>query len=169
MKTLRLREGILGGVVAGVVMAMVAMTYTLIAQGDLLAPVKQMGALLFAADSGSPLSLIAGLMLHMMSAAVFGAVFVLLARAAIDNDWVLTAAGFWPLAVAAMSYIVIEWAVAAFVILPAIDRPLLTTFASIGGFVAHAMYGLVLAWWLVWRAAPVAVRVRTGNHQHNVA
>ncbi|MEK7863191.1 MAG: hypothetical protein AAB295_08010 [Chloroflexota bacterium] len=28
----------------------------------------------------------------------------------------------------------------------------------LGGLVAHVMYGLVLGWWLVWRAAPLATR-----------
>lgn len=163
MKTLRLREGILGGIAAGVVMAMVAMMYTLVDQGDLLAPVKQMGALLFPADSGSVISLIAGLMLHMMTAAIFGAVFVLLARS------LSTVTGFGPLAIAAMIYIVVEWAIAAFVVRPAVDRPLLATFATAGGFVAHAMYGLALAWWLVWRAAPATVQVHAGTHQHRTA
>lgn len=163
MKTLRLREGILGGIAAGIVMAMVAMTYTLVAEGDLLAPLKQMGALFFPADSGSAVSLIAGLMLHMMSAAIFGAVFVLLARS------LSMTTGLLPLAIAAVAYIVVEWAVAAFAVLPAVDRPLLATFATAGGFAAHAMYGLALAWWLVWRAAPATVHVHAGTHQHRTA
>lgn len=163
MKTLRLREGILGGIAAGIVMAMVAMTYTLVDRGDLLAPLKQMGALLFPADSGSAASLIAGLMLHMMSAAIFGAVFVLLARS------ISVVAGFGPLAIAAMTYIVVEWALAAFLVLPVVGRPLLATFATVGGFVAHAMYGLALAWWLVWRAAPTAVHAHAGTQQHRTA
>src|SRR5713226_8507043 len=37
MRTLRLREGAFGGIVAGAVMAMVAMMYALLAEGDLLA------------------------------------------------------------------------------------------------------------------------------------
>lgn len=163
MKTLRLREGIFGGIAAGIVMAMVAMMYTLVDRGDLLAPLKQMGALLFPADSGSAVSLIAGLMLHMMSAAILGAVFVLLARS------ISVVAGFGPLAIAAMTYIVVEWALAAFLVLPVVDRPLLATFATVGGFVAHAMYGLVLAWWLVWRTAPASVHAHAGTQQHRTA
>lgn len=163
MKTLRLREGILGGIAAGIVMAMVAMMYTLVTQGDLLAPVKQMGALFFPTDSGSAVSLIAGLMLHMMSAAIFGATFVLLAR----NISTLT--GFGALSLAAMTYIAVEWAVAAFVVLPAVDRPLIATFATVGGFVAHAMYGLALASWLVWRTAPATSAAHAGTHQRRTA
>ncbi len=169
MRTLRLREGILGGLAAGIVMAMTAMMYTLVSQGDLLAPVKQMGALFFPTESGSLLSLLAGLMLHMMSSAIVGAVFVLLARAALAADRPLSTLGFRPVALAGMAYIGVEWAVAAFVILPAVDPPLLATFASVGGIAAHAMYGLVLAWWLVARVAPAAIHVHTGTHQHNAA
>lgn len=161
MKLLRLREGILGGIVAGMVMAMVAMLYALIAEGDLLAPVTQMAALFLGGDSGSALGIVVGLMLHMMAAAAFGAVFVLLTRLVVRTDWLLSDAGLVPVAVPAMVYILVEWAVAAFVVLPIVDRPLLATFASIGGLAAHAMYGLVLAWWLVWRAEPTAVHVHT--------
>lgn len=163
MKTLRLQEGILGGIAAGIVMAMVAMMYTLVTQGDLLAPLEQMGALFFPTDSGSAVSLIAGLMLHMMSTAIFGAVFVLLARS------ISMLTGFAALSLAAMAYIVVEWAVAAFVVLPAVDRPLLATFATIGGFVAHAMYGLALAAWLVWRTAPATYAAHAGTQQHRIA
>ncbi len=102
-------------------------------------------------------------MLHIVTAAVFGAIFRP-ARAQRGRERVLTVAGFWPLAIAGMIYIVVEWAIASFLILPAIDRPLLTTFASVGGRVAHLMYGVVLAWWLVWRAAPLAITVRTDAH-----
>jgi hypothetical protein len=165
---LQVREGILGGVAAGMVMAMVAMMYTLVTQGDLLAPVKQMAAVFFGADDGSLAAIMVGLMLHMMASAAFGLTFVVLARAALAG-WTSSLVGFWPIAVTAMAFILVEWALAAFVILPAIDRPLLATFASIGGLVAHAMYGLVLAWWLIWRAAPATVHVHAGSHQHNAA
>jgi hypothetical protein len=162
MRTLQLREGIFGGVVAGIVMAMVAMMYTFVTQGDLLAPLAQMGALFFPSDRASAIAMLAGMMLHVMTAAILGGVFVLLARTVMAGG----AAGFWPLAIAGMTYIVVEWLLAAFVILPAVDRPLLATFATIGGFVAHAMFGLVLAWWLVWRASPVAIDARTGAQHH---
>lgn len=160
MNTFRIREGIVGGIVAGMVMAMVAMLYALATQGDLLAPVKQMGALFFPADTGSVASVAAGLMLHMMTTAIFGVVFVLLARSLSIGDWPLVP-GFGPIALAGMIYILIEWATAAFLILPAIDRPLLATFASVGGLVAHVMYGIVLGAWLYWRAAPTTVHVHT--------
>lgn len=156
-KTLRLREGVLGGIVAGIVMAMVAMMYTLATQGDLLAPLKQMGALFFGPNDGSGIAMLAGLMLHMMMTAVFGVIFVVLANRAIAANLVLSSIGFGPLAIAGMVFVLVEWAVAAFVILPLVDRPLVPTFASVGGFVAHLMYGLVLAWWLTWRAGPVAI------------
>lgn len=166
MRTLRLSEGVLGGIAAGIVMAMVAMVYTLLAQGDLLAPLKQMGALFFPGDAASAISMFAGLMLHMMTAAVLGAVFVVIAQRTTATDLVLSSIGFWPLAIAGMVFIVAEWLIASFAILPLIDRPLLPTFASIGGFVAHLMYGIALAGWLAWRAAPAAVRVSVDRHQH---
>ena len=169
MKTLRLSDGVLGGIAAGIVMAMVAMMYTLLAQGDLLAPLKQMGALFFPGDAASAISMLAGMMLHVMTAAVFGALFVVLARRAISGNLVLSSIGFWPLAIAGMVFIVVEWLVASLVILPLIDRPLLATFASVGGFVAHLMYGVALAGWLAWRAAPVSVVVKAAAHQHHAA
>ncbi len=139
-----IRGGAIGGLVAGVVMAMVAMLYTLVAQGDLLAPLKQMGATFFAADPASAVSLLAGMMLHVMTAIALGVVFALAARDRLDS------AG--PLVLGGMVFIAIEWAVASFLVLPAIDKPLLTTFASVGGVVAHAMSGVVLGLWLA-RAA----------------
>ncbi len=143
-----LREGGTGGLIGGVVMAMVAMTYTLVAQGDLLAPLKQMGALFFAIDPGSALSMIAGLMLHMVMSITFGIVFALLVQG--------RASGYLPLPIAGMIFSVVEWAFASYVVLPAIDRPLLATFAATGGIVAHLMYGAVLGLWIAWRLAPVA-------------
>lgn len=166
MDTFRKREGVLGGIVAGIVMAMVAMMDTLLTQGDLLAPLKQMGAVFFPNDSGSALSLVAGMMLHMMTAAILGVVFVLVARRLFSAA---RPADFWAFAIAGMIFIVAEWLVAAFAVLPAIDRPLLPTFASLGGVIAHLMYGLVLAAWLAWRTAPSAVHVHAGSHQHGAA
>lgn len=139
-----IRGGAIGGFLAGVVMAMVAMLYTLVAQGDLLAPLKQMGATFFAADPASAASLLAGMMLHVITAIALGVVFALVARGRLD--------GAGPLVVGGMAFIAVEWAVASFLVLPAIDKPLLTTFASVGGVVAHAMYGVVLGLWLA-RAA----------------
>lgn len=169
MRTLRLREGVLGGIVAGLVMAMVAMMYTRVTQGDALAPLKQMGAVFFGSNDASGIGMLAGMMLHLMMAAIFGAIFVVLARRVISVDLVLSSTGFWPLAIAGMVFVIVEWAVAAFVILPLVDRPLLATFASVGGFVAHFMYGVVLAWWLTWRAEPTTIVLRTNSHQHHAA
>lgn len=134
------RGGAVGGLLAGVVMAMVAMLYTLVAQGDLLAPLKQMGATFFAADPASAVSLLAGMVIHVMTAIVLGVIFAIVARDRID--------GAGPLVLGGMVFIAVEWAVASFLVLPAIDKPLLTTFASAGGLVAHAMYGVVLGLWL---------------------
>ncbi len=138
-------QGAIGGLIAGMVMAMVAMLYTLIARGDLLAPLKQMGATFFAADSGSVASLGAGLVLHMMVSILFGVLFALVVRERI--------AGLGPLVLAGMFFIVIEWAIARFVVLPIVDRPLVTTFGASGGIAAHLMFGVVLGGWLAWRAA----------------
>jgi uncharacterized protein DUF6789 len=143
-----LREGAIGGIVAGLVMAMVAMIYTLAGQSDLLAPLKQMGALFFANDQGSAISMLAGLMIHMVMSIVFGVIFALLVQGRI--------AGYGPLLVAGLVYIAVEWAIAAFVVLPAIDKPLVPTFSAVGGFVAHMMYGAVLGLWLAWRVAPAS-------------
>jgi len=137
-------QGALGGLIAGMVMAMVAMLYTLIAQGDLLAPLKQMGATFFPADSGSATSLVAGLVLHMMMSIVFGIIFALLAKDRI--------AGVGPLVLAGMIFIAVEWAIARFVVLPVVDRPLVATFGASGGIVAHLMFGIVLGGWLAWKS-----------------
>lgn len=139
------RNGAIGGLIGGMVMAMVAMLSTLVAQGDLLAPLKQMGATFFTSDSGSAGSLLAGLMLHMMMSVIFGIVFALLVR---DR-----ATGFGPLIVAGVIFIAVEWAVARFVVLPIVDAPLVATFGAIGGMIAHAMYGAVLGLWLAWKVS----------------
>lgn len=148
-----MRHGAIGGLIGGMVMAMIAMVYTLFAQGDLLAPLKQMGATFFRSDSGSGGSLVAGLMLHMMMSVIFGIVFALILRGRV--------AGFGPLIAAGLIFIGVEWAVARFVVLPIVDAPLVATFGAIGGIIAHAMYGAVLGLWLAWKsrtdsAAPVA-------------
>jgi hypothetical protein len=163
MRTLRLREGAFGGIVAGAVMAMVAMMYALAAEGDLLAPLKQMGALFFPGDAASAISMLAGMMLHAMTAAVFGIAFTLVARRLVTANLVLSTIGFWPLAIAGMVFIVTEWLIASFLILPLVDRPLLATFATIGGLAAHLMFGIVLAGWLAWRSAPATSLVRRGT------
>jgi len=144
-------RGAFGGLIAGMVMAMVAMLSTLIAQGDVLAPLKQMGATFFAADSGSAASLVAGLTLHMMMSIGIGIVFALIAGPRI--------LGGGPLVLAAMAFIAVEWAIARFVVLPAIDAPLVATFGATGGVIAHIMFGVVLGGWLAWRAVPSGGRL----------
>jgi hypothetical protein len=139
------RQGALGGLIAGIVMAMVAMMYTLVAQNDVLAPLKQMGATFFPLDSGSGISLLAGLMLHMVMSIIFGIAFALIV--------VNRASGYAPLVIAGVIYVAFEWAIARFVVLPVLDPPLVTTFGAIGGIVAHMMFGIVLGAWLAWRLA----------------
>jgi hypothetical protein len=139
------RQGALGGLIAGIVMAMVAMMYTLVAQNDVLAPLKQMGATFFPRDSGSGISLLAGLMLHMVMSIIFGIAFALIV--------VNRASGYAPLVIAGVIYVAFEWAIARFVVLPVLDPPLVTTFGAIGGIVAHMMFGIVLGAWLAWRLA----------------
>jgi hypothetical protein len=139
------RQGALGGLIAGIVMAMVAMMYTLVAQNDVLAPLKQMGATFFPLDSGSGISLLAGLMLHMVMSIIFGIAFALIV--------VNRASGYAPLVIAGVIYVASEWAIARFVVLPVLDPPLVTTFGAIGGIVAHMMFGIVLGAWLAWRLA----------------
>jgi hypothetical protein len=139
------RQGALGGLIAGIVMAMVAMMYTLVAQNDVLAPLKQMGATFFPLDSGSGISLLAGLMLHMVMSIIFGIAFALIV--------VNRASGYAPLVITGVIYVAFEWAIARFVVLPVLDPPLVTTFGAIGGIVAHMMFGIVLGAWLAWRLA----------------
>ncbi|GAC1485740.1 MAG: hypothetical protein NVS1B1_00260 [Candidatus Limnocylindrales bacterium] len=134
------RHGAIGGLVGGLVMAMVAMLYTLFAQDDLLAPLKQMGATFFRYESGSLGSMITGLMLHMMMSVVFGIVFALIVKG--------RATGFGSLIGAGMIFIAVEWAISRFIVLPVVDQPLVATFGATGGIVAHAMYGAVLGLWL---------------------
>jgi hypothetical protein len=151
------REAALGGLLAGIVMAMVAMMYTLVAQGDLLAPLKQMGATFFPADSGSGISLLAGLMLHMVMSIIFGVVFGLVV--------VGRASGYGPLVIAGVLYISVEWAIARIVVLPRVDPPLVSTFGAIGGIVAHMMFGIVLGGWLAWRFAPSPGAIERSRRQ----
>lgn len=138
-------QGALGGLIAGIVMAMVAMLYTLVAQGDLLAPLEQMGATFFPASSGSALSMLAGAMLHMMMSVLLGIVFAFLVRG--------RAAGRLQLVVAGMAFILVEWAVARFIVLPIVDAPLVATFGASGGIIAHLMFGVVIATWLAHSVA----------------
>ena len=151
------RHGAIGGLIGGMVMAMVAMLYTLVAQGDLLAPLKQMGATFFKSDSGSAGSLLAGLMLHMMMSVIFGIVFALIVRG--------RATGFGPLVVAGMIFIAVEWAIARFVVLPVVDQPLVATFGAIGGMIAHVMYGAVLGLWLAWQVSADDVPAVAGTQR----
>jgi hypothetical protein len=113
--------------------------------------------------------MVAGMMLHVMTAVVFGVAFVLVARRTVAANLALATPGFWPLAIAGMAFIVAEWLVASFLILPLVDRPLLATFASIGGLAAHLMFGIVLAGWLAWRSAPAAILVRSSSQQRGAA
>ena len=152
-----MRNGAIGGLIGGMVMAMVAMLYTLLAQGDLLAPLKQMGATFFRSDPGSLGSMIAGLMLHMMMSVVFGIAFALIVRG--------RATGFGPLVMAGMIFIAVEWAIARFVVLPVVDQPLVASFGAIGGMIAHAMYGAVLGLWLAWKVSADDVSAVAGTQR----
>lgn len=152
-----IRQGAFGGLVAGMAMAMIAMLYTLLAQGDLLAPLKQMGATFFPTSSGSAISLVAGAMLHMMVSVIVGIGFALVVKDRVT--------GLGPLALAGMAFIAVEWAIARFVVLPIIDAPLVATFGAGGGIVAHLMYGVAAAAWLDRSAARSPATAATLTHR----
>lgn len=96
----------------------------------------------------------------MMLSIAFGIVFALIAQDRIG--------GFGPLVLAGMIFIAAEWAIARFVVLPVIDRPLVATFGASGGVLAHLMFGIVLGGWLAWKAVP-STSVATSPTQRRIA
>lgn len=107
--------GLVAGLVAGVAMAMVAMIRAGVTGMGFWLPPKQIAATLFGVDAliGGAGVIVTGLMIHMMTSAIFGVVFGLIGGGRIFA-WAAMALGFL--------YGVIIWAGMTFIGLPVVNE-----------------------------------------------
>lgn len=129
--------GAVAGIVAGVAQGMLVMAYTLVARSDALLPLKEIGAFVTRPNWQTNGSAVIGLLIHMMFTAGLGVAFGLLVLA-LNIDGILI------LAIVGTAVGLVDWLVARYLVLPAIDPVLLDVFATPMGLVGHLMYGLVL-------------------------
>lgn len=129
--------GVIAGIVGGIAQGMLVMAYTMMARSDVLLPLKEIGAFVTRPNWETTGSAAVGLVIHMMFTAALGAAFGLLV-VALNLDGLVT------LAIVGMVVGLIDWVIARFLVLPAIDPVLLDVFATPMGLIGHLMYGLVL-------------------------
>jgi hypothetical protein len=139
------RWGAIAGLIGGVVMAMLMMMVTAVSGMGFLAPLYAIAATFnpsWAMTTGFALApILVGLMLHMMNSVIFGLLFTLLLRGIWQRGLALPVA-----LVAGMVWGALLLAVNQLIILPALDRPLVTATSGIFGWwlIAHLMFGVVL-------------------------
>lgn len=135
--------GAIAGVVAGIAQGMLVMAYTLMARSDALLPLKEIGALVTRPNWQTNTSALVGLLIHMMFTAALGIAFGLMVV-------ILNLDGLGLLAIVGMGVGLVDWIIARYVVLPAVDPVLLDVFATPMGLVGHLMYGLVLGVVFAW-------------------
>ncbi|WP_053960881.1 hypothetical protein [Sulfobacillus thermosulfidooxidans] len=153
------RRGILGGIVGAVVMAMWAMMVSAFSGMGFWAPVQLIAAVWLGA-SAMHLSfgvIILGLMTHMMMGMVLGVVLAVLFR-------ILGIPGGMGRLVWGMVYGLVIWVINQFAVLPLID-PLMASHMPPWAFaIAHMMFGIVAAAFLLHSTSVVA-----GRSRHQIA
>jgi hypothetical protein len=137
--------GALAGLIGGIVMAMFMMVVTALTGMGFLAPLYAIAATFnspWAMTKGfDPVPVVIGLMVHMMNSIIFGLIFALLL------GWIAPRALALPVsAVAGMVWGLIVLGVNQLLVLPALDRPMLTATNGVFGWwlIAHLMFGLAL-------------------------
>ncbi|WP_051351175.1 hypothetical protein [Sulfobacillus thermosulfidooxidans] len=150
-------RGILGGIVGAMVMAMWAMMVSALSGMGLWAPVQLIAAVWFGA-SAMHLSIgiiIVGIMTHMMMGMVLGVILAILFR------FLVIPRGMGRL-VWGMVYGLVIWVINQFAVLPLID-PLMASHMPPWAFaIAHMMFGVVSAAFLLNSSSVVA---RRGRHE----
>jgi hypothetical protein len=142
------RWGVIAGLIGGIVMAMIMMIVTAALGMGFLTPVYLIAATFhrdWAMTQGlSIVPLLVGLMIHMVNASIFGAIFAVLLRSIFQRSiGVVAAAGagmFWGLLI----FLVMTYAV-----LPRLDPAMAHAITNnsallIWWIVGHLMYGVVL-------------------------
>lgn len=148
-----LRQGIVGGLIAGVVYFVFAIAIT-IALGGVAAvetPLRQIGAVALGEQALSPdynltSAVIAGNVVHFALSAVYGAIFALIARA-------LGLATGAMLIVAGAVYGLAIYAVNRLVIFPALFPWFMANDPLIQSLLHALAFGAVIGWWLSRRPA----------------
>lgn len=136
--------GLIGGIVAGVGMAMVAMMLMPVVGRALMTPVKLMAATVEGerATQGGPGTVMTGMMIHLMTSLVLGVIF-----GAIMGALVIHTLG--ALVIAGVIWAAIVFVVAEFAALPLVDRLMAEHMSPWVFGMAHLVYGVVLGV-MVW-------------------
>ncbi len=157
-----LLDGAVGGIISGIIMGLVSMIlFVALRIGSFWQPmyliaavVNQEWGMLQRFDIGP---LVVRMVIHLAVSLILGAVWA----------WIISQTAVRQAALVILSLVafVIVWAVAQFIILPAIDPMLIRVFPLWLWLVAHAVYGLVLGLYLTWRwsTAAVAAPAPTGR------
>ena len=138
--------GIVGGIIGGLAMVVVALAYGIISQKGIWYPVNLIGATLLRDLQGASCAdfqqfnlaaLIAGLLIHLAISVTLGLLFALLLPT------LPGAPALWAIIVGPLL-----WAIATLVALPLLN-PVMERCVDWASFaIAHVAYSLVLGWWV---------------------
>lgn len=138
----RVITGVIGGLLGGLLMAVFAMSTSLLRAHGMWMPVKLIGGVVlgFRAINRAGFDvapIVSGVVIHMMVSAALGALFGLLSARLPSVTLVLYG----------VVYALIIWFLALFFILPIVD-PLMVNRTNPALFaISHIIYGAVLGWW----------------------
>ncbi len=163
-------RGAVAGIVAGLVMMMFAMMYSLAVGKGFFTPGYHIASfvvgpqpMMSAMESAfylAPGAFLLGAAIHMMTAAVYGLIFALIA-------WRLRLRGVGAVVIG-MLYGLAIVVLMSLVVLPLFPQPEMQNMPAMFGWapftIEHGLYGLVLGAWVAWRPEHVAPDRMTTGH-----
>jgi hypothetical protein len=130
--------GAIGGVLAGIAMALIAMVTASMMGAGFLAPMKLIAATFYGAPAleGGARVIMAGLGMHVVTSAIFGITFAFITRLALFTPGGLLAGS--------TAFGVAIWALMTYFVLPAIDPVMRNHLAAAPWFIEHVVFGMAL-------------------------
>lgn len=139
----RLLQGALGGLLGGVVMAVISMSVSLLQGPGLWMPVKLIGGFVLglrainSVGGFDVMPIVSGLAIHMLVSAGLGGLFGLL----------VVSLPKVTVALYGVVYAIAIWFLALFIVLPVADPLLVHNTNPVFFALSHIAYGAVLGWW----------------------
>lgn len=154
-----IKYGLIGGIIAGVLFALMEMIYAWVAKGDFWGPIRMIASIpLQQPPPQIPLTtaIVTGLLSHMFFSMVFGVVVALIVSALAGASSMFRS----PTAIVVFAALfgLLLWPVDFYVIAPLIGVPWFATQTNAfwQGFVAHTFFfGAVLGWYLTTKVQHV--------------
>jgi hypothetical protein len=141
--------GALAGLIGGMAMALVAALISLVERQDIWREAKAiasvvLGAQALAQDGFAAVPVLIGTLIHLIISMLLGALFAIVTR-----RWLQLPSDFGIPLLAGLSYGLLVWLIAYFVVLPVVDVWLLESYAP-AFIVQHIVYGSVTGLCYAW-------------------